>query len=183
MQNKTLCVKKLIWSSVQLICVHMVEGDWRFMSKSLPFHALWPIATIWRRWIGHRWLRQRIAACLLTSRYSFFIINLDSSGPIFSEIWITMKIVHSEIISIWGYRLQNGCHFVQASPGSNNACHAMLAFYVTEITIFLQQCKFNGTCCRAWTIHITHRKHPEGRLNKKDGLTRYGNSHVKDKTS
>ena len=24
---------------------------------------------------------------------------------------------------------------------------------------------------------------PGGRLNKKDGLTRYGNSHVKDKTS
>ena len=24
---------------------------------------------------------------------------------------------------------------------------------------------------------------PRGRLNKKDGLTRYGNSHVKDKTS
>ena len=26
-------------------------------------------------------------------------------------------------------------------------------------------------------------KEPGGRLNKKDGLTRYGNSHVKDKTS
>ena len=26
-------------------------------------------------------------------------------------------------------------------------------------------------------------KEPWGRLNKKDGLTRYGNSHVKDKTS
>ena len=26
-------------------------------------------------------------------------------------------------------------------------------------------------------------KLPGGRLNKKDGLTRYGNSHVKDKTS
>ena len=26
-------------------------------------------------------------------------------------------------------------------------------------------------------------KHPGGRLNKKDGLTRYGDSHVKDKTS
>ena len=25
--------------------------------------------------------------------------------------------------------------------------------------------------------------HTGGRLNKKDGLTRYGNSHVKDKTS
>ena len=27
------------------------------------------------------------------------------------------------------------------------------------------------------------REGPGGRLNKKDGLTRYGNSHVKDKTS
>ena len=26
-------------------------------------------------------------------------------------------------------------------------------------------------------------KRPGGRLNKKDGLTRYGDSHVKDKTS
>ena len=26
-------------------------------------------------------------------------------------------------------------------------------------------------------------KEPGGRLNKKDGLTRYGDSHVKDKTS
>ena len=26
-------------------------------------------------------------------------------------------------------------------------------------------------------------RHPGGRLNKKDGLTRYGDSHVKDKTS
>ena len=29
----------------------------------------------------------------------------------------------------------------------------------------------------------THAMLPGGRLNKKDGLTRYGNSHVKDKTS
>ena len=27
------------------------------------------------------------------------------------------------------------------------------------------------------------RRRPGGRLNKKDGLTRYGDSHVKDKTS
>ena len=26
-------------------------------------------------------------------------------------------------------------------------------------------------------------RNPGGRLNKKDGLTRYGDSHVKDKTS
>ena len=30
---------------------------------------------------------------------------------------------------------------------------------------------------------IMKSKHPGGRLNKKDGLTRYGDSHVKDKTS
>ena len=28
-----------------------------------------------------------------------------------------------------------------------------------------------------------YNKQPGGRLNKKDGLTRYGDSHVKDKTS
>ena len=31
-----------------------------------------------------------------------------------------------------------------------------------------------------WHFHF---REPGGRLNKKDGLTRYGNSHVKDKTS
>ena len=34
---------------------------------------------------------------------------------------------------------------------------------------------------REWFIYF--RKTPGGRLNKKDGLTRYGDSHVKDKTS
>ena len=35
------------------------------------------------------------------------------------------------------------------------------------------------------SIVITHggAMDPGGRLNKKDGLTRYGDSHVKDKTS
>ena len=36
---------------------------------------------------------------------------------------------------------------------------------------------------RAMSAHQYQSKHPGGRLNKKDGLTRYGNSHVKDKTS
>ena len=30
---------------------------------------------------------------------------------------------------------------------------------------------------------LWHQFSPGGRLNKKDGLTRYGDSHVKDKTS
>ena len=36
--------------------------------------------------------------------------------------------------------------------------------------------------CGIWSMLSTETR-PGGRLNKKDGLTRYGNSHVKDKTS
>ena len=32
-------------------------------------------------------------------------------------------------------------------------------------------------------IFVDLRNRPGGRLNKKDGLTKYGDSHVKDKTS
>ena len=32
-------------------------------------------------------------------------------------------------------------------------------------------------------FQVCDRQRPGGRLDKKDGLTRYGNSHVKDKTS
>ena len=39
-----------------------------------------------------------------------------------------------------------------------------------------------GLCelCQAIQLQLSR---PGGRLNKKDGLTRYGDSHVKDKTS
>ena len=39
-----------------------------------------------------------------------------------------------------------------------------------------------GTTVPRKTVFIL-RLGPGGRLNKKDGLTRYGDSHVKDKTS
>ena len=35
----------------------------------------------------------------------------------------------------------------------------------------------------SWLQMKCKNKEPGGRLNKKDGLTRYGDSHVKDKTS
>ena len=40
-----------------------------------------------------------------------------------------------------------------------------------------------GTRGRWVNFHARHKQWPGGRLNKKDGLTRYGDSHVKDKTS
>ena len=36
---------------------------------------------------------------------------------------------------------------------------------------------------KVWEERSRRPKYPEGHLNKKDGLTRYGDSHVKDKTS
>ena len=38
-------------------------------------------------------------------------------------------------------------------------------------------------CCEDTIPNYCLKENPGGRLNKKDGLTRYGNSHVKDKTS
>ena len=35
----------------------------------------------------------------------------------------------------------------------------------------------------SWLQMKCKNKEPGGRLNKKDGLTRYGDSHIKDKTS
>ena len=54
-------------------------------------------------------------------------------------------------------------------------CHAhVAAFWINGNLLFVQQ--FVQACY--WKLCIAG-----GRLNKKDGLTRYGNSHVKDKTS
>ena len=42
----------------------------------------------------------------------------------------------------------------------------------------------NGTMNFSFDVEASHiQMDPGGRLNKKDGLTRYGDSHVKDKTS
>ena len=46
------------------------------------------------------------------------------------------------------------------------------------VTMSLQQ-KFLYQSDMIFMLHVV----PGGRLNKKDGLTRYGDSHVKDKTS
>ena len=46
--------------------------------------------------------------------------------------------------------------------------------------------KYSNDMEKSWDIiknTITKNQKPGGRLNKKDGLTRYGDSHVKDKTS
>ena len=47
-------------------------------------------------------------------------------------------------------------------------------------TVYLFWRSMSNYCNPMWKIILLA---PGGRLNKKDGLTRYGDSHVKDKTS
>ena len=53
----------------------------------------------------------------------------------------------------------------------------LLFIRVTGSSIFYRVTRW-GVCLCVWCKIV-----PGGRLNKKDGLTRYGDSHVKDKTS
>ena len=57
---------------------------------------------------------------------------------------------------------------------------------ITEIKpkAFIELIQY-GVCVESVSkiIDFVYSFEPGGRLNKKDGLTRYGNSHVKDKTS
>ena len=52
-----------------------------------------------------------------------------------------------------------------------------------EIWIELYHCNCCFMCLIVLKITTIYRESSGGRLNKKDGLTRYGDSHVKDKTS
>ena len=61
---------------------------------------------------------------------------------------------------------ENNNTFIKGRSGMQNVSTHTYAY--THITFYM--IKLN-------------RKKPGGRLNKKDGLTRYGDSHVKDKTS
>ena len=50
--------------------------------------------------------------------------------------------------------------------------------------IWLHAYGCTSLCCSVNNVHGTgYERRPGGRLNKKDGLTKYGDSHVKDKTS
>ena len=64
--------------------------------------------------------------------------------------------------------------------------HVILSSYVTPYKIYNSVCKWFNTInmIRYWyNAYVDSNVDTGGRLNKKDGLTRYGDSHVKDKTS
>ena len=68
-----------------------------------------------------------------------------------------------------------------------------MLFWVTKITYIQYQFFVGANALWCITFKLTFlymektvfilKQSPGGRLNKKDGLTRYGDSHVKDKTS
>ena len=60
------------------------------------------------------------------------------------------------------------------------------AFLTIYAVMSLFQMYLNYILCILVRLKYFNKRHhgrPGGRLNKKDGLTRYGDSHVKDKTS
>ena len=57
-------------------------------------------------------------------------------------------------------------------------------YLLTSIQLTREQATSDGNTSLSCSSDLqTQQWEPGGRLNKKDGLTRYGNSHVKDKTS
>ena len=66
--------------------------------------------------------------------------------------------------------------FIKYSDGENEISIWIVKTDPVHVSLIVQYCKQMGSV--KW-----YEYKPGGRLNKKDGLTRYGNSHVKDKTS
>ena len=77
--------------------------------------------------------------------------------------------------------LFKGDYVVPGQEISVNHVHPMKKDVLQKIT-FLSNCTVSLTKKNNTRMHIQTGL-SGGRLNKKDGLTRYGDSHVKDKTS
>ena len=61
---------------------------------------------------------------------------------------------------------------------------AKIVFAVTLLPVIQSGHNFpHDNCHDSWLVSGPDDSESGGRLNKKDGLTRYGDSHVKDKTS
>ena len=69
----------------------------------------------------------------------------------------------------------------------SNLFFELISLYSSEKLHFVRGIKQNGVSSEIHFLIVVsfnrEGSEPGGRLNKKDGLTRYGDSHVKDKTS
>ena len=92
--------------------------------------------------------------------------------------WLT-KEVNGIFVTLYALGLQRR---------SSNHC-PMTGAYNFENCPRINSCNLDSildqvmTWCHHATSYYLSKCSPGGRLNKKDGLTRYGDSHVKDKTS
>ena len=94
-------------------------------------------------------------------------------------------------VSIWfkfhKHRSNNFNH-VQLQKSAWKYCHADMAFLLDRMSLVCEylvslKCPSTGIIQGKSCVPPWKQQKPGGRLNKKDGLTRYGDSHVKDKTS
>ena len=115
------------------------------------------------------------------------LINIIFFKQRFTSIWILLQ--HSLIYINWNKMYICSCCalFLYYSPLEIGMNHLSKFFRVASLTIM-----WLYNCSRAiegrllllvFTTSLRKFLTSGGRLNKKDSLTRYGNSHVKDKTS
>ena len=105
-----------------------------------------------------------------------------SASPIQDKLWQTSQYgwISEGYFSLWGGKLADICGYrgvLSWRVGSER---------VASLTLSPIWWLWKGLCLpmNGWVWQQRHGLMPPGgRLNKKDGLTRYGNSHVKDKTS
>ena len=91
---------------------------------------------------------------------------------------VTYEWAHYIYTFQWNF-VKNSCILIQEN--AHIFIHKNVLFIFLTLAqmdnVFTKQIKIPDD------IFVVVAKEPWGRLNKKDGLTRYGNSHVKDKTS
>ena len=170
---KPLCKPKLVvncqFNYLPIIVTRLVllftdwpGWGWRLLHKSNPIlrqsHILQ--CTIWWQTLAHM--------C------TFLLQN----GPLWDMCPVHCGIYEMDLLS-WNYQIRVLLSFDTFRP-RQNVRHLQTIFW----SFFLvgQLYNFDSNFQKFISSNSTNRE-PGGRLNKKDGLTRYGNSHVKDKTS
>ena len=128
-----------------------------------------------REFAGHRWIPRTKASDAWL--WLFFFICAWMNG------WVNNR----EAVDLRRHRTHYDVAIMWPSMTMVSRYQGTVAHIVLSNGLFKSRCTvYLYPYCIFWQLpvqSVTKISSSGGRLNKKDGLTRYGNSHVKDKTS
>ena len=113
-----------------------------------------------------------VADIPLHNRYNWTILNIWNHWSFFNKYGVNLKVILSQSKQLY-------CHWTNHSCAMSTPCYIPNNL-VSGVNLDCSNTIQAGSCGQS---HHTLDDIAGGRLNKKDGLTRYGDSHVKDKTS